>query len=377
MPEQTEFEELLTPEVMEFEIDGVVIPDDHSVFKLFPGKTYRLAKVMHDARLAFLDIPGLSELSGQPSDWRDSDVLRVIRDERLFREGGASRPRKRKGSGSAQDKKRLGFLKNLFFKAKKGDLILVPLGDGFASQIALGELQDEAGELRRLEYTANEKTTETYGRSVRWLGRVDKNKLSANLVKSLHSSTAFHLLPNSVYEEVYLSAYGTFTYDGIYVAKFETDKETFTPTDYANIGALFNGLAVVHDLAAAHKTSDQEFLELAMLSDNSATMDLRRNSPISVIMRSVGPLAFTAAVMFSASADGRTPSELQNIQVSARTVGHAADVCKITVPPDVASAADGFGLGRWKTYCRVQTNVEGGAAVRSPAHLKKPRKKRM
>ena len=375
MNEQTEFDELFEAEPVEFEIDGVVVPSDHSVYKLFPGKTYRLAKAMHDSRHAFLDIAGLTDLEGAPSEWSDDAVLRVITMERVLREIGQPCCRKLKQSGAAQDKRRLGFLKNLFFKAKKGDLILVPLGDGFASQIAVGELQDEAGDVHRISYTANEKTAETFGRRVRWVCRVDKNKLSPKLVSSLHSSTAFHLLPESVHEEVYIHSYGTFTYNGIYVAKFETDKETFTPTDYANIGALFNGLAVIHDQAKENIKSEEEFLELAMLSDNSATMELRRNSPISVLIRTVGPLAFTTAVIFSASADGREPRDLQNVQISARTIGHATDICKIDVPPDVASAADGFGLSRWKTYCRVQSNVRKGATVRSPARLKKSHKK--
>lgn len=375
MSDEFNFEHLFSPEPVEFEIDGVVIPDDHRVFKLFPGKTYRLAKAMHDSRHAFLDIPGLTELEGVPSEWRDADLLSIITEERIRREAGAHKKRKRKSSGISQDKRRLGFLKSLFFSARKGDLILVPLGDGFASRVAIGELLDSEGDVRRLKYTSDDYEYETFGRRIKWLAKVDKNKLATKLVDSLHSSTAFHVLPKSEFEEAYNYAYGTFTYDGIYVAKFETDKETFTPTDYANIGALFNGLAVVHDMAIERTKIDEDFLELAMLSDSSATMELRRNSPLSVIVRTIGPLAFTTAVFYSASAEGRAATDLQNVSVSARTVGQASDICRIDVPPDVAAAADGFGLRRWKSYCKVQTNVERGASVRSPARLKNAKKK--
>ena len=143
MPSHVQQAELFGEGPLSFELDGVVIPDDHSVFKLFPGKSYRLAKVMRETSFAFLDIQGLTTLPGHPLEWDDLDILNVISLDRMMREGESHGVRKRKRSGSEQDKKRLRFLKNLFFTAKRGDLILVPLGEGYSSQIAIGELQVE------------------------------------------------------------------------------------------------------------------------------------------------------------------------------------------------------------------------------------------
>lgn len=372
MPRRDEFADVLEPPPISFEIEGVVIPDNHSVYKLFPGKTYRLAKAMHETRHAFLDIQGLASLPLTPLEWDDETLLSVISLDRIMREGESHGKRRGKGRSRDQDKKRLRFLKGLFFEAKRGDLLLVPLGEGFSSQIAIGELEDEAGDIRIIEYTSNDDDYITYGRRVKWLSRVYRNQLSSELLKSIHSPTAFHVLKRSWHEEIYVSAYGTFTYDDIYVAKFQSEKETFSAQDWGNIGLLFNGFSVVHDHVAVSDQVDENFYELALSEESSATIELRRNSPLSVIVRTVGPLAFSAAVMFSGAAEGKSADQLQNVKVTARRVGDAGNKCKIEVPPDVAAAAIGLGKGHFDTFCRVRKRVEEEAMVKSPARLKNP-----
>ena len=112
---------------IEIQLDAYVLPEGHRVFKLFPGETYRLNKEIVNTRTAFLDIQGLDSLPGEPANWTDAEIKSVITNDRLMRVATGKKPKKRP---SAQDTKRLGFLKNLFFVAKRGDLILVPLGRG-------------------------------------------------------------------------------------------------------------------------------------------------------------------------------------------------------------------------------------------------------
>lgn len=376
MPINDDFDNLLTPQAIVYDLDGVIIPDDHAVFKLFPGKTYRLAKAMHDAKHAFLDIQGLESLPNSPWEWDDAALLNVISLDRIMREGEKRTSRKSKSGGNSQDKKRLRFLKNLYFEAKLGDLIIVPLGEGFSSQVAIGELQGQPGDLRKISYTIKDEKFETYGRSIKWLTRLYRTQLSPSILKSLHSPTAFHLLNRSWNEEIYVSAYGTFIYGSSYVAKFPSEKEVFSAQDHANIGVLFNGLSVAHDRSLAlPETAGQsgpDFFELAVFEESSVTIQLVRNSPISVIVKTVGPLAISAAIMFAAAAEGRTAAEMQNVQVTARRVGDAADRCTMEVPRDVAAAAIGLGMKRYETFCRVRAKVEEEARVKSPARLKSP-----
>ncbi len=89
-----------------------------------------------------------------------------------------------------------------------------------------------------------------------------------------------------------------------------------------------------------------------------------------MVVRTVGPLAFSAAIMFSAAAEGRPLKDLRNITVTARQVGSATDRCPIEIPPDTSALATGLGVSRFKTYCSAQKKLEQEANVKSPARLK-------
>lgn len=68
------------------ELDAYVLPDDHAILKVSPGKTYRFYEEVRRTKAVFLDIRGLDGLIGDPVDWADKDVLKIIADDRWARE---------------------------------------------------------------------------------------------------------------------------------------------------------------------------------------------------------------------------------------------------------------------------------------------------
>jgi hypothetical protein len=211
----------------------------------------------------------------------------------------------------------------------------------------------------------------TLGRPVSWRATVKRRRFSNDFNSRLHSPTAFHILERSLIEEAYLAAYGSFTYENIYVASFPSDKERFTTADQASIGIWFNGVAVIHDRGMAGVTisADEDFIELG-LEEANVELDLLRNSPLSVVMRTVGPLAFSALALYPMAVAGESLANVKTATVSARTVGGAEDKCKVVVPPDLEVIADGIGFKRWKQHCKVGKKVEQGADVKPTSRLK-------
>jgi hypothetical protein len=263
----------------------------------------------------------------------------------------------------------------LYFTAKRGDLLMVPLGSGMGGDVAIGEFTTDPGKLDLVQVGTPDEGFKTWGRRMEWRVRSRKTRFSIELVNSIHSSNAMHLLPNSSREEIYLAAYQSFTFKGLYVATFPTGKEHFTTTDQATVGIWFNGLAVIHDRIAANRpiNDNDDFYALG-LEPSSADFDLQRNSPISAIFRTIGPLAFTALATYPLAVEGAPLTDLNTVTVSAKTVGSAVDHCKVIIPADLADVARGFGHGRWATQCKLGERVQKHTTLDSRSRLK-PRPK--
>ena len=228
---------------IEIKLNAYVLPDGHRVFKLFPGRRYRLSNEVYQSRTAFLDINGIVDALGDdPLTWTDDGLRRVITQDRILQAAGS----KVKKRTTAEDTKRLGYIKTLVFDAAYGDLIVVPLGKGLDGDVAIGEFDSEPGKLTTILVKDGDSEFVTVGRSVKWRTVVKRSRFSSDLNKSLHAPTAIHLIGRSHKEALYVAAYGSFTYDDIYVASFPTEKERLTTTDQARIGVWFNALAVIH-----------------------------------------------------------------------------------------------------------------------------------
>jgi hypothetical protein len=325
------------------------------------------------AQAAFLDIHGLDTLGSEPVAWTDQQLKDVIQKDRIYRDLSSGKPTKK---GAAQDTKRLNFLRNMYFTAKEGDLVVVPLGKGLDGEVAIGEFDGPPGALRKITVQDGDSTFNTWGRSVRWRATVKRQRFTHDLNTKLHNPSAFHLLPASVKEEIYLAAYGSFTYDDIYVALFPSEKERLSSTDQANIGIWFNAISVIYQREHSNNAVgvNDRFIELG-LEEGLMELELVRNSPWSIMARTIGPMAFTAAALYATASEGKPLSSLDNMTVSAKTVAGAVDKCKVEIPPELAEIAKGLGHGRWDTSCKVQKRIQKGATVRPTGRLKPHKKK--
>lgn len=365
------------------ELDAYVIPDDHLIFKVSPGKTYRFYQAVRAARSVFLDIRGLESLGKDPATWSDKDVLTAIADDRWEREL-ESRARGNKPQGSpgvgTTDRRNLTFLKRLFFDAKKGDVVVIP-AEGYAKDVLIGELTTEPGEIRSVVAKDGEYTGTYFGRPVKWLEGKPKRFLSDDLIKALHTQTAIFILGQSLHEEVYRLAYGNFIYRGAYVSEFRTAKERFTAEDTAVVSTWLNAFDVLRaemedgTVAANQKTSFYQ-LGLAKLADDRAS-ELRINiqSPGEIFVKSAGPFALGLMAMFALSGCDSKQVINDGVTVQLKKVGSGHAQAN-EVESCVNAMAIALGEGRLNDACDLGDRAEKDARMSTGATLKSQTKRR-
>ncbi len=364
-------------------MEAYVLPDDHGVFKLFPGKNYRFYDLMHDAEAVFLDIRGLDALADNPAIWSDEEVLRLIESDRAARalERLTGDVLVKESANASTDKRNLTFLKGLLLQAKKGDLVLVP-GKGYRRDVLVGEILDDPGTFKRISVQETVGTNIYLGRAVRWLTGIEKRLIGPDIIERLHTPGAFFAFDETLKDQVYQIAYENYFYHGNYVATFRTTKERFTSADNLISSIWFNGLAATRNAIDTGNLKPLEvpsFLEIALLptgAENQNELELNINSPGTILVRSVGVFAFAAMALFPLNiqqaqsvADGQT-------RITLRAVGGANDACALQVEAAVADYVRTLGPDKLLKACEFGRQAHVDASLSAKVHLKKGAKAR-
>lgn len=338
---------------LEIELNAWAIPDDHRVFKCSPGKTYRFFEAVRDSEVVFTDIRGLGELEGNPTEWTDQQLVEVIAADRWARELAI---RARHGGlpigsplVSPTDRARLTFLKELWFQAKQGDLVVIP-NEGYRKEILIGEFTGDPGEVVRVEAKDGDYTGTYFGRPVRWRRRgLTKLDLPPELIAKIHTQTALFTLGESLKEMVYRLAYGNFIYRGNYVAEFRTSKTVFTAEDHAVVSTWLNGLDVLrYHLATgtADAVNAASFAELGLMKipgGQAAEVRIDIQSPGEIYVRTRTPFALTLMALFALAACGAEPGPNQAITVNIKSVAGAAVDVKHLIDADLNDVSTALG----------------------------------
>lgn len=364
------------------ELDAYVIPDDHLVFKLSPGKTYRFYRAVHDAKAVFMDIRGLEHLPDDLSTWDDKEVLKIIADDRWDREI-QSRERGNKHHGTQgvgkTDKRNLTFLKRLLFEGKKGDLVVVG-APGYVNDVLVGELLTDPGEVRRIVAKDGEAQHVYLGRPVRWRAAVEKRLLPADLIDAVHRQTAIFVMGRTLREDVYRLAYKNFVYEGRFVSEFRTSKDKFTAEDSAVVSTWFNGFDVLRNAIEDDDTAslgDRSFYELGLtrLDDKKAAeLTININSPGEFALRSKTAFALALMAMLPLSACDSQQVIDQGVTIEMKTVGSATNDCALIVQDTVNSIVGTMAYDRLKQACELGDRAIRDAKITTGARLKAPAK---
>jgi hypothetical protein len=361
------------------ELDAYVLPEDHRIYKLFPGKTYRFFDTVRDVNTVFLDVRGLDAFDADPRRWRDADILKAISEDRWSREldrvSRGLKPLSRPGI-TRTDKRTLTFLKGLLTTAKKGDLIVIP-PSGYRREVLIGELLDEPSRTKNVIIKTDDGQANVYvGRRVQWRPGPEKRFLSQDLIDRLHTPAAFFQLPMSLHEEVYRYAFENFAYRGAFVATFHTSKDKFTSEDGAVVSTWFHGLDVLRNAIRDGKQIEIEgesfyALGLLPLADaKSGELSININSPGSFMMRSKDVFALALMVMLLLGQANPDAVMSQGVSVQMHTVGSATDSCRLEVEDSVKAYVDTLSHWRLEEACKLAKRAHEHAKLSTAARLK-------
>ena len=364
------------------ELGAYVLPDDHTVYKFFPGEGYKFYDIIKQTSVAIIDIRGLDELEEEPEDWDDEEVLNLISRDRVERAvaNGAERPSRLVNSQG--DKMTQTFLYGLLFTAEKGDLILMPQ-KGYTTTVLIGQLLDDAGVIRTIKAKDDDETSLYYGRRVKWVGAIEKRLFNAELVELLQTPVAFFDVGASNYEQVYRLAFDNYVYDQQFVATFRTRKNIFTPKDNFLTSVWLELLEVLEE---AREAGDElpigsSIYDLVIGSD----IDEDDRDDLSISIQSPGwfrirsnvasPLASLA--LFAMAVQGVPYTEAVGASTAAKVVRQADDTCMGDVDESVRAYIELLGKKRWEEACRLAKQADAETKLKADARVTgvKPTKK--
>lgn len=352
-----------------------ILPNDHKVWKYFPGKDYKFHDVVTETAVALIDVRDLNDLGNFPAEWDEEELLEHIAADRIERRVEAGAPRPDRFVRSAGDKATLTFLQGLFFTAKKGDLIVMP-DKGYTTAVRIGMLLDKPGVLKTVTAKdSNDETYTYYGRRVKWVAEIEKRRLSDDLISQLHSLAAFFDLGRSRYEEIYDKAFDDYVYDELFVSTFRTSKNVFTSKDNLLSSLWFELIEVLEE---ARENDDEltvdSIYELAVDSE----IDEDDRNDLSIYVQSPGWFRWRsqkieplAAIALFAMATANVPyAEAKEATVSAQVVRQADDQCLGEVDEAVKRYLELLGKARWEQACKLAVKAQSQATLRANATLK-------
>jgi len=361
------------------QLDAYALPDDHTVWKCSPGKTYRFYTAVRDAYTVFPDIRGLTELGGGPSEWTLESLLQAVSNDRWERElermARGRSPQSQPGITKA-DKEKLTFARRIWFEAKKGDLVVIP-AEGYDKEVLIGELLTEPGDLRWIDAKDGEFEGKYIGRPVAWKRSIPKFQLNEDLIKALHTRAAVFPLRESRKEDVYRLAYRNFVYKGNYVAEFHTEKERFTAEDSAVVSTWLNGFDylrhVLSETGVDNLPAQMSFYQMGLEpvpDSDSAELKINIQSPGEIFVKTFGPFALALMCMLPLSACSPQAVIDNNVTIEMNYVGNADASCEVLVRDTVKSMVGTMSYNRLDEANCLGVRAMNDAQLSTRAHLK-------
>lgn len=351
-----------------------ILPKDHKVWKYFPGKDYKFHDLVSQTAIALIDVRNLDDLEGGSDLWGDVELLEHIAEDRIQRRVEAGYARPDRLVRSQGDKATLTFLRGLLFTAKKGDLIVMP-DKGYTTAVRIGMLLDEPGVLKTVTAEDDDKIQRYYGRRVKWIGEIEKRRLSDQLIGQLHSQAAFFDLGRSHYEEVYDRAFDDYVYDKQFVATFRTSKNIFTSKDNLLSSLWFELIEVLEEARESETdlTIDSIY-ELAVESDidedDRNDLSISVQSPGWFRLRSLTVEPLAAIALYTMAVASVPYNQAMAATVSAQVVRQADQQCLGEVDQSVKDYLELLGKDRWEQACKLAAKAESQATLKADATLK-------
>lgn len=377
-----------------------VIGPEQQVFIVFPGQNYGLYESFVIQSCIFPELPSLDLLPGklmteQPD--LDAKLLRSRAINAWYSGGKKDETRPPRLLSDYKDRRApkwlpntLGVLAGFFERAKKGDLVVVPPGSVF-SRVLIGEiLDDEFQEITVPQVWEREKVP---ARRVRWLATPLRGDCSVDLQRRFPSPNTVRTLERTARAEIYSLAYGSYSIEDSFTAKFDVTSADFSTRDDYHLQQFFNVVAAISQYLESKQSSrgngntepDGSVVVaknldeiIALLTDDAyvPVLSININSPGSLALScaKIVPLV-VAGVLALAVLDPETTWKAlaQNkVVVQNSESSSIGDKCTAQVGDEVLEQLKLMGYDRWKEVCKQvqQIQLSTGITGRSKAEKK-------
>ena len=193
------------------------------IWRVFPGQGIRQLNRMLDESKVYLEMPGLNLNHRSVTDiFNIRQHTRMARALYDYHNGESPNPPSRNPStysGEVSKDKTLtsqfGNVKNLFSKAKTGDLVVVT---GAGSDVSIGEISSDFDPTKTIQLNNRDLSYDTVQyREVRWLQKsVPRSKMPAELVKRIANRHAVsRMLRDKSAEYIFDFAYPSYFHNGL------------------------------------------------------------------------------------------------------------------------------------------------------------------
>jgi hypothetical protein len=365
------------------------IPPDIRVWRLTPGRNYRLLKYFVDGGCVFPELPALQLPVGpvtedDPSlDARilaASAVAKWLPDALRHARQHPTEPSLPAPDADPKNYEKQRLPKNLhteksatlglFGRALKGELVVVPhrVSD---RRILVGEFLDAPED--RIELAI----ADIYGdytvpaRRVKWFPVIDEIKISESLSSTLRRPNPFTLLSRSYYRQIFDVSYGSYQYGDIYAARFSTNSQNFRPSHAFSLSFLTRLTEMLQDEALNKKEAPDlsrilsEIFSYQISGQDLVDLKININSPGTFSLRSKTLVPVIVAVLIAIIAHqspGALAATPDVLVVNSLSQGAAAD-CTPEINENVRRLFSFMQYDLWKAVCDAGTNLIEGAQV--------------
>lgn len=361
------------------DLKSKVIGENQTVFMVRPGSNYKLYNLFTESQGIYADLLGLELQNGVPLDEQDRVLAQLHRARHLraFRRSGEIEP-SRDLDDYNQYKKNAAVsqlhrvLRGFFEIAKKGDIVLVP-PRAFSQDALIGELTSDPSDLSTTRFPQLYGQERLYGRSVKWLGKVPKGKLSPYLLDLISKPNAFVELRLEERPAIYREAYGSYILPGEYRARFNVSDPDFTTTDDLYIQAFFSFVAANskrirenREVLPVHKAAFER------LGDDAIDLQSNINSPgfLTLISKTTSPLVATALFLLAVSVGPDAVIAAEQGTILIGNSHDAGDPCTFEIHEEVLQHLRLLQVDKWAEACEIARVSEEATGLSGQGEVK-------
>jgi hypothetical protein len=367
--------------VIEVDLNARILTEGHNVYVARPGRDFRLFPEFREAGLLLLELPGLGWLSGQQLS--DDDLRRLVNRSRALRGWYRVRTDDPKPStdlhdyttgGGKSTSQFAGYARSVFDRMNLGDLVVVP-PKSYKDDALIGEVASNALEVETLTVSRFFGSDDLPGRRLRWIGRIPKRELPYSILEALDKPGALFLVERSQRGVFYKLAYGNYSIDDSYSARFDVTSADFDTMDDVRIQAFFNFVAA-NTKAVTDGSPVRSFAEAAFLDSGEyiPTLQTNINSPGSLMLhaRRITPLVASILFLLAVDVGPAAKAEVEaGTLILRNTQASTEDPCSARVFEVSMEMIRLMNLDDWPEACAHAQEAAQKTGLKSPARVQR------